>query len=134
MKRVMLLAVSLLSFQAQAATPVEAQVAALMQDSELMETCLVLYKNGETPEQILEQLLQHDNKQAHVVHGMTQAAFDTAIAAILAGFFGFVGGMFTVWGIHEVVNARGQDERPRQPMTYDMEQRRWVAAPNTRNT
>ncbi|MBY0352964.1 hypothetical protein K2W90_01195 [Candidatus Babeliales bacterium] len=129
MKKIMIFVFTLCALQAQASTPVEAQVAALMQDSELMKTCLALYQNGETPEQIVKQLLQCDDKQAYVVHGMTQAAMETAMAAILAGFVGFVGGMFTFWGIHEAVNAR-----PRQPMTYDMENKRWLVAPDTRNT
>ncbi|MBY0352963.1 hypothetical protein K2W90_01190 [Candidatus Babeliales bacterium] len=67
MKKVLLLAVCLFSFQAHAAmhapADVNEAVVTLMQDKAFVEKCLTLYQNGAAPEEIIEQL--SEEKKAH---------------------------------------------------------------------
>ncbi|MBX9830495.1 hypothetical protein K2X40_00915 [Candidatus Babeliales bacterium] len=84
MKKIMMFVFALCAFQVHATTPfetcVEEVVAALSHNDVFVAQCLSFYKNGETPEHIVGQLVQEDEKQAYLVDALL----------MVTGFFGLV--------------------------------------------
>ncbi|MBY0352962.1 hypothetical protein K2W90_01185 [Candidatus Babeliales bacterium] len=88
MKRVLLLAVCLFSFQAHAVmhapADVNEAVVTLMQDKAFVEKCLTLYKNGAAPEEIIEQL--SEEKKAHGGLGIVLGVAVAALGVLLCQY------------------------------------------------
>ncbi|QQR49749.1 hypothetical protein IPF37_02805 [bacterium] len=88
MKKILVLSIGLLFSSVQAQAYSEAEVphvaAELMQNPALIEKCVQLSAQGLTPEQVLAQLLESEDKQAHSIFSSWK------LAVLLAGL-GLVG-------------------------------------------